>query len=569
MPNRETTTPPAAEPAEPADPTAGASPTKPPPEPTPEVEPTPEPTFESADLAEPTEPTTKAAEPASSGEPAAPPGEPAEPLESFAAADPRDRADAVDELFRRPDPEQVGPRLAFGTRLTIALIAAAVLPLAVFGLLLVLAQRLLPDSASATPRLLLLAIIVTALISSLAAYLLAADLTAPLRAIAAAVDRAKAGDLTTPIDLPGDDELARLAESHNRLAADLERRNRELGRILAAIVHSTPRQGLDWLIGRAGADAREAFGLVDAEVRLVDPATVRVESRVPGEPRPVRADLRAGDERIGVLLGHAPVMRTWERADQDLLEVFAAQVGVALRNAELFATVEAQNAQLLELDAAKDDFLRGVSHNLQTPLTSIRAYADQLARTDPDRRVEIIGEQADRLSRMVRQLLTVTRLESGALRPTAEVLSLASRVRKAWEALAVEEVPFEIDDQSAGWLAVGDADQLDQVLWALLDNAVKYGARRPVTVHIGLADDRLRLTIADHGPGVAEADRGRLFGRFERGSTQNAEDGSGLGLYVARELARAMGGDLVLEPAAPDRGAAFSVWLPAEVPLEG
>src|SRR4029077_4286511 len=100
---------------------------------------------------------------------------------------------------------------------------------------------------------------------------------------------------------------------------------------------------------------------------------------------------RAGDERIGVLLGHAPVLRTWERADQDLLEVFAAQVGVALRNAELFNRVEAQNAQLLELDAAKDDFLRGVSHSLQTPLTSIRAYADQLSRNDPDRRIAIIG----------------------------------------------------------------------------------------------------------------------------------------------------------------------------------
>ena len=491
-----------------------------------------------------------------------------EPTEAEPKATPADASEAIDELFRRPEPERVGPRLAFGTRLTIALIAAAVLPLAVFGLLLVLAQRL-PDSAATIPRLLLLAIILTVIVSGLAAYLLAADLTAPLRAIAAAVDRVKAGDLTMPIDLPGDDELAHLAESHNRLAADLERRNREVGRILAAIVHSTPRQGVEWLIGRAGADAREAFGLIDAEVRLVDPSTVRVEERVPGDPRPVRADLRAGDERIGVLLGHVPALRTWERADQDLLEVFAAHVGVALRNAELFSRVEAQNAQLLELDAAKDDFLRGVSHSLQTPLTSIRAYADQLGTTDPDRRIAIIGEQADRLSRIVRQLLTVTRLESGALRPTAEVISLGHRVRKAWEALAVDEVPFELDDQSEGWLAVGDSDQLDQVLWALLDNAVKYGARRPVAVHIALSESRLRLTIADQGPGVAEADRGRLFGRFERGSAQNAEDGSGLGLYVSRELCRAMGGDLVLEPGAPQRGASFSVWLPAEVPLEG
>ncbi|MHB8397988.1 MAG: sensor histidine kinase [Candidatus Limnocylindrales bacterium] len=77
------------------------------------------------------------------------------------------------------------------------------------------------------------------------------------------------------------------------------------------------------------------------------------------------------------------------------------------------------------------------------------------------------------------------------------------------------------------------------------------------------------MTIADHGPGVAEVDRGRLFARFARGTTQRAEDGSGLGLYVSRELCRAMAGDLVLEPAAPTRGAAFSVWLPAESGHEG
>ncbi|HYC07826.1 MAG TPA: ATP-binding protein, partial [Candidatus Binatia bacterium] len=308
---------------------------------------------------------------------------------------------------------------------------------------------------------------------------------------------------------------------------------------------------------------------------------------------PVRAELRAGDEKLGVLVGHLPATRSWERADQDLLELFAAEVGVSLRNAQLFATVDAQNAQLLELDAAKDDFLRGVSHNLQTPLTSIRANADQLAAKRPDRRLEIIGEQADRLSRMVRQLLTVTRLESGALRPKPEVLALAPRVRRAWEALAAGDIRFSVDDRAEGWLAIADSDQLDQILWALLDNAVKYGRGAPIEVEIAVqpasatapgtepdgsaeaatvlddATGRLRLTIADHGPGVAEIDRARLFARFARGSAQKAEDGSGLGLYVSRELCRAMDGDLVLEPAVADRGAAFSIWLPAESADEG
>jgi signal transduction histidine kinase len=513
-------------------------------------------------------------------------------------AEPAQPADRAVETPSTPPPEpRVAPapqrfesRIAFRTRLTLALIAAALFPLAVLGLLVIIAERL-PDPQSTIPRLLLLATVIAMLVAIFLSYLLAADLTAPLRAIAAAVDRVKSGDLSTRIEVEGDDELAHLAESHNRLAAALDRRNHELGRILAGIAHGSPRNGADWVVGTAAINARDAFGLIDAQVLLVDPATVPLAERVPGDPLPVRAELRAGDERLGVLVGHLPATRIWERADQDLLELFAAEVGVSIRNAQLFATVDAQNAQLLELDAAKDDFLRGVSHNLQTPLTSIRANADQLAAKRPDRRLEIIGEQADRLSRMVRQLLTVTRLESGALRPKPEVLALAPRVRRAWEALAAGDIGFTVDDGAEGWLAVADADQLDQVLWALLDNAVKYGRGAPIAVQIAVepptaatgptieragsaasrdeVTGRLRLTIADHGPGVVEIDRARLFARFARGSSQKAEDGSGLGLYVSRELCRAMDGDLVLEPAAPDRGAAFSIWLPAESAHEG
>ena len=246
-------------------------------------------------------------------------------------------------------------------------------------------------------------------------------------------------------------------------------------------------------------------------------------------------------------------------------------MAAAIRNAQLFATIETQNQQLLELDAAKDDFLRGVSHNLQTPLTSIRAYAEQLDEASPDRRLGIIAEQSERLSRMVRQLLTVTRLESGALKPRSEVVSLGTRVRKAWEALGVDDVPFGLDDDGGGWLAVADADQLDQVLWALLDNAVKYGERTPIRAHVSVdaTARQIRLTIADGGPGIADADRGRLFERFARGSASAPDGGSGLGLYVSRELCRAMGGDLILEPAAEGGGAAFTIVLAGEPGDEG
>ena len=459
-----------------------------------------------------------------------------------------------------------GLNFSFRTRLTIGLVAAALIPLAGFGAILLILQS--PAQSATLGRLLLFVLVVAAMLAILLAYLLAADLTAPLRAIAAAVERTSAGDLSTPIVVAGEDELARLADSHNRLAADLERRNRELGRILEAIESGSPRDSQDFIAGRAAHDAQSAFGMIDAYVLMVNPREIPTEERIPGESLPVRAVLHLAGEEIGVLVGHLPATRLWERADQDLLELFASEVAVAIRNAQLFATVEAQNSQLLELDAAKDDFLRGVSHNLQTPLTSIRAYADQLVRDRPDRRLGIIAEQTDRLSRMVRQLLTVTRLESGALKPRGEVVALAHPVRRAWEALATEDVPLKVDDRSAGWLAVADVDQLDQVLWALLDNALKYGERSPITIEIVPVPEhgRLRLTISDLGAGVAEVDRGRLFRRFERGVERTADDGSGLGLYVSRELCRAMDGDLVLEPQVAGRGASFSLFLPGEPP---
>jgi signal transduction histidine kinase/HAMP domain-containing protein len=477
--------------------------------------------------------------------------------------------------------------IPFRIRITAALLIAALAPLAAFGFLLTMSGRADPDGSIL--RLLLAAFVIAALLGVGIAFVVAGSLTAPLRALTTALDRIAAGDTGVPLPVQADDELGRLAERQHQLAGDLLRRNRQVARVVDAVGTYSPREGADRLVDLAIADARAAFGLIDARIVLGDPSDIPAEERVPGDPLPVRADLRAGAEPLGALVGHAPATARWDRADQDLLELFAAVVGVGLRNAELFARVADQNERLRELDAAKDDFLRGVSHNLQTPLARIRAYADQLAAESPDRRLGIIAEQSDRLSRMVRQLLTVSRLDSGVLHPVPEVFAPAGQVRRAWEALGASGVPFTLEDRSGGWLAYADPDQVDQVVWGLLDNAVKYGGGAPITVSVELASGdggTLRLRVADAGPGIAETDRGRLFGRYARGSLPSA-DGTGLGLYVSRELARANGGDLALEQpeaapgdpragdaaasagSAPPPGATFILTLPAESPTEG
>ena len=473
---------------------------------------------------------------------------------------------------RRPDtspPPYRAGRFSYRVRLTLGLVTAAVLPVIGFGAVTMLFVGS-TDPGATMARVLLLAVAVSVALALLLALLLAAELSSPLRAIADSVERAAAGEEPTSPELPGDDELSRLAESHGRLARDLARRGRELRRVLDILESTTLGEAPDQLASRAADAARGVFGMIDCEILLIDPREIPYEAPVPGEPIPVRAALIANGEAQGIAVGHLPATRPWERADQDLFELFAVEIAAAVRNAELYARVERQNRQLVELDAAKDDFLRGVSHNLQTPLASIRGYAQQLESEAPDRRLGIITEQADRLSRMVRQLLTVSRIESGALRSRQEVFAPATHIRRTWEALGAAEVPFTLDDQAGGWLAVADHDQLDQVLWALLDNAVSYGGRTAVDVRVLADPDRgqLAITIADHGPGVADADRERLFQRFERGADRPTGEGSGLGLYVSRELCRAMGGELTLEPAAPDRGAAFTIALPAEAAVE-
>jgi signal transduction histidine kinase len=450
------------------------------------------------------------------------------------------------------EPTGTARQPSFQTRLTLTLLAAAIVPLGVFGLVLIASGSI---DAQVGSRLLLFMFAIAVAVGILGGAAVGLDLVRPLREISAAVSRVSAGDLSQPIPVEGN-VLAQLAESHNRLAEDAQRRNRQLGLILAAVEGAEPRDGVEALAERAARDAETAFGFISAELRFVNPDTVEPEERIPGVSLPIRAELRAGDDRMGLILASLPATQTWERADQALLDLYASEIGVAIRNAELFTQVQEKNAQLRRLGEVKDDFLRGVSHNLQTPLTSIKSNAEALAATDHDPRLTVISDQADRLSRMVQQLLLVGRLESQPLRPNADVLAIGPRVQRAWDALGVHDRTLDLVDGAPDWLAVADGDQLDQVLWALLDNAVKYG-EGVIAVEIGAEPEARRLytIITDHGRGLDDSDQAWLSGRFERGvAGRTSGNWNGLGLYVSRALMRGMGGDLVLDKRPPDAG---------------
>ena len=257
-------------------------------------------------------------------------------------------------------------------------------------------------------------------------------------------------------------------------------------------------------------------------------------------------------------------------AEVDLLTLVGQHAGTALEHSLLYARVRSQADELNRLAGVQADFLRGVTHDLQTPLTSIGALATELRADEgvPDRArgdLDSITHQAERLRRMVGQLLVASRLEAGVLTPQVEVFAVPPLIERTWAALRADR-PFELAVEGAPHLAVGDPDRLEQVLWAILDNAVKYSPTgSAISVRVQPDGEQLAITIRDRGVGMDDATRERAFEQFYRSETARrlAPDGSGVGLYAASGLMAAMGGSVAIESEL-GHGSAFTLRLPAE-----
>jgi signal transduction histidine kinase len=281
-------------------------------------------------------------------------------------------------------------------------------------------------------------------------------------------------------------------------------------------------------------------------------------------------DLAVGNEVRAIL--YAP----WEGrsaptpSELDLMTLVGQHAAAALEHSLLYARVRGQADELNRMAAIQADFLRGVTHDLQTPLTSIGALAAEMranpAMPEPARAdLESIGHQSERLRRMVSQLLVASRLEAGAVTPVQEVFTVRPLIERTWDALRADR-PFELVVEGAPHLAVGDPDRLEQVLWAVLDNAVKYSpAGTPIAVRVSPTDGQLEIVVRDQGVGMSAEARAHAFDQFYRSDEARrlAPDGSGIGLYAARGLMHAMGGQMEIESRL-GAGATVTLALPAE-----
>ncbi len=250
------------------------------------------------------------------------------------------------------------------------------------------------------------------------------------------------------------------------------------------------------------------------------------------------------------------------------LETFANQTALAIERAQL--ADEAQQAQVrMETERLRNSLLSSVSHDLRTPLATITGAASTIlesgSRLDAQTRQELlesVREEADRLNRLVQNLLEMTRLESGALQLRREWHPLEEVIGAALSRLGKELADRRVDTRVPPDLPLVPIDDVlvEQVLVNLLDNAAKYTPREsPIRIMATATDRAVTVEVADRGPGLPRGEEDKVFEKFHRGVEGGR--GVGLGLAIAQGIVKAHGGRIWAQNL-PEGGVAFLFTLP-------
>jgi two-component system sensor histidine kinase KdpD len=265
----------------------------------------------------------------------------------------------------------------------------------------------------------------------------------------------------------------------------------------------------------------------------------------------------------------AEAERRRQEADRALAELAALEEERERMRAE---AIEAE--ALRRSDELKTALLRAVSHDLRTPLTSIIAAGtalDSPSATAEERHElsEAVVEEGHRLSRLVENLLDVSRLESGAAEPHREPVSVAEVLEAARRSIGAdgEQVRLTLDEDLPPLSA--DPTQLERAFANLLENGVVHGGGEQVLVRSRLVGPRLVVRVVDRGPGIPVGERERIFEPFYRSAQANGHrGGSGLGLAIAKGFVEANGGEIEVE-SLPGQGTSFVVSFEAPPAANG
>ena len=246
---------------------------------------------------------------------------------------------------------------------------------------------------------------------------------------------------------------------------------------------------------------------------------------------------------------------------------------VAVRNADGIVYAFRDLTSERRLEEEKSDFISTISHELRTPMAAVYGAAQTLLERDgqltPGQKremLEMVASQAARLGQITEAVLLATQLDRGTLPVVPEAVDVGELTCATVEAMRAQLPPtadVDVDVAPEVGTASGARDRIQQVLVNLLDNAVKYGGDGRVSVRVEPANGAVRILVADSGPGIPFAEQQRIFEKFYRSGPEltRAPGGTGLGLYISRELVQRMGGRLDVH-SEPGAGATFVVELP-------
>lgn len=347
-----------------------------------------------------------------------------------------------------------------------------------------------------------------------------------------------------------------LSDSARARADEAERRRREADLTAEMARVLLGGAALDDSLRTVGQRIARAFDLPSVEVT----AAWR-DSDARSRALPVIVD---GDRSATVVVPRATSQATIEAIEQRVIPGLETLLTAARQREELEAQVIETRA-LRRSNVVKTALLRSVSHDLRSPLTAITAAVGglQSPTLDEEGRAElraVIATETDRLTRLVDNLLDLSRIQSGEIEPRVATCTADELVGAALESVDAPAEAFEVAVDPSLPPILADAAQLERALANVIENSLRYAGEQPVSIDARQLGSNVVIQVTDHGPGVPGTEIERIFEPFYR-VEEDGTRGSGLGLAIARGFAEANGGVLRLR-SAPGRGSTFSFQFP-------